>query len=95
MHLLESMPEAEAVIDGRAAQYSVRFDGPVDHRQSWLTVLHDGNVVETLPVLLDSAPEVLFATAPSLAAGRYKLQWSARSAPDGEATAGSINFRVK
>src|ERR1700712_911988 len=95
MRLIASMPAAEAFIDGNAAQYSVRFDGPVDHRQSRLTILHKATVLESLPVLLASGPEVLFATAPRLAAGRYELRWSARSAPDGEVTAGSINFSVK
>jgi methionine-rich copper-binding protein CopC len=92
---VESMPAAEAFVDGRNAQYSVRFDGPVDHRGSRLSILRDGQVVETLPVLLDSAPNVLFASAPQLAPGRYELRWSARSAPDGEVTAGSIAFTVR
>ena len=56
MHVLSSTPEAEAIMQGRNAQYVVRFDGPVYHVQSRLEILHDGHVVQRLDPLLDSAP---------------------------------------
>ena len=34
MHVLNSTPDAQAVMHGRNMQYIVRFDGPVDHAQS-------------------------------------------------------------
>src|SRR5262249_32026856 len=46
MHVVESFPMAGTVIDGRNAQYYVRFDGPVDHRGSRLEITRDGRVVE-------------------------------------------------
>jgi hypothetical protein len=41
----ESYPAAEMIVDGRSAQYVVRFDGPVDHAASrispsWSTARH-------------------------------------------------------
>jgi len=95
MHMVESYPAADAVVDGRNAQYYVRFDGPVDHRGAHLVITRDGRTVETLDALLDSAPEVLFASAPRLPAGGYELHWSARSMPDGETTEGSYRFTVR
>jgi hypothetical protein len=65
MHVLASTPAAEAIVHGRNAQYVVRFDGPVDHAQSRLEILRDGHVVQHLDPLLDSAADVLFASAPA------------------------------
>ncbi len=95
LRMLESTPQAEAYIDGKNAQYAVRFDGPVDHLASRLWIVRDGKVVETLPVFVDAEPDVLFGTAPQLSPGHYELRWSAQSAPDGEVTAGQIGFTVR
>jgi methionine-rich copper-binding protein CopC len=95
MHMVESYPAADAIVDGRNARYFVRFDGPVDHQGAHLVITHDGRTVETLDALLDSAPEVLFASAPRLPAGDYELHWSARSMPDGETTEGSYRFTIR
>lgn len=65
MHVLASTPAAEAIMHGRNAQYDVRYDGPVDHEQSRLEILRDGHVVQHLTPLLDSATDVLFASAPA------------------------------
>ena len=43
-HVMESRPTAEAVMDGRQTEFFIRFDGPVDHAASVLTVLQDGRV---------------------------------------------------
>jgi methionine-rich copper-binding protein CopC len=95
MRVVESMPASDAYIDGRNAQYTVRFDGPVDHDHAHLWIVHNGRVVSRLPVLKDSAPDVLFASAPQLAKGHYQLHWSVGSAPDKEVTKGSLKFTVK
>jgi methionine-rich copper-binding protein CopC len=95
MKVVESLPAADAYVDGRNAQYTVRFDGPVNHDQAHLWIVHNGRVVSRLVVLKNSAPQVLFASAPQLAKGRYQLHWSVGSAPDGEVTKGSLKFTVK
>jgi methionine-rich copper-binding protein CopC len=94
LQMMESSPKAEALVDGRNESYIVRFDGPVDHRSSSLTILRDGRLVRTLHPLLDSAPEVLFASSPRLPAGEYELAWSVKSMSDGDATQGSVHFTV-
>jgi methionine-rich copper-binding protein CopC len=93
-HMMETSPNAESFVDGRNEQYIVRFDGPVDHRASSLSILHGGHVVRTLHPLLNAAPEVLFASGPRLPAGDYALAWSVKSVPDGEPAQGSVHFTV-
>ncbi len=93
--VLEAKPAAEAIIDGRTQEFSVRFDGPVDHLNSRLFITQNGRTVETLTVLRDSAPDVLFATAPVLKSGNYLLNWEAKAVPEGEASNGSLAFSVK
>ena len=95
MHVVTSTPLAEAIMQGRNEQYAVRFDGPVDHSRSRLEILQDGQVVRRLNALLDSAADVLFASAPAPQPGHYVLHWSARSLPDGEVTEGMIPFTVE
>ncbi|MBS0559744.1 MAG: copper resistance protein CopC [Proteobacteria bacterium] len=96
MQVVDSRPHAMEVIDGNHAQFSLRFDGPVDHRQSIIQVLDDkGVAVRTMHPLLDSAPDVLFASGPGLPAGSYQLKYVVRSLPDGDITSGSLPFSVK
>jgi hypothetical protein len=71
MHLLSSYPAPETVIDGRNAQYVVRFDGPVDHHRAQLEIIRDGSVVQELHPRLESEPNVPVASAPALPPGRY------------------------
>jgi methionine-rich copper-binding protein CopC len=94
MRVMNSTPAAEAIVQGDNAQYVVRFDGPVDHAQSRLEIMRDGKLVETLHARLDSAPEVLFASAPALQPGKYTLHWVVRSMPDQDDSDGMIPFSV-
>ncbi len=96
MTMTNSHPRAQEEVDGNNAQYSVRFDGPVDHRQALLSITGaDGKEVKTLHPLLDSAPDVLFASGPRLSAGDYQLHWVVRSIPDGDVSSGFVPFKVK
>ena len=73
---------------------SCASDGPVDHAQSRLEILREGHVVQRLDPLLDSAPDVLFASAPAPEPGRYVFHWIAKSVPDEENSTGMIPFSV-
>jgi methionine-rich copper-binding protein CopC len=95
IHVVTSAPAADVVMHGRNMQYLVRFDGPVDHIHSRLEILRDGQVVERLHPRLDSAPEVLFASAPAPALGRYALHWTVKSMADEEVSEGTIPFSVE
>lgn len=86
LKVLDSAPKAHAVIGPRSSGFYVRFNRPVDHQDSRLAIVRDGRVVEVLHPRLESAPEVLFARAPTLPPGNYGLAWRVGGNPqlDGE-----------
>ena len=45
LNVRDSSPAAEAIVDGRNAQYVVRFDGWVDHGASQMDITENGKVV--------------------------------------------------
>ena len=67
----------------------------MNHYQSRLEILRDGQVLETLRPRLETEPRILAATARPLAPGSYVLRWEARSAFDGSVSQGSIPFTVR
>lgn len=86
LRVLESAPRANAVIGPRSSGFYVRFNRPVDHQDSRLAIMRDGQVVEVLHPRLESSPDVLFARAPTLPPGSYALAWRVGGDPqlDGE-----------
>jgi methionine-rich copper-binding protein CopC len=95
MHVMESRPAAEAVMDGRQTEFFIRFDGPVDHAASVLTVLQDGRVIQVLHPRLNSRPNTLYSGVRRLAPGAYVLHWMTRSMPDRDVSEGEISFSIK
>ena len=95
VRVMASTPAASAVMAGRSSQFLVRFDQPVDHVHSTLAIMRDGKLVERLQPRLESAPDVLFARAPTLPAGDYNLHWSVRTMAGVDAIEGDIPFTVK
>ena len=95
MSMVESRPAGGAVVTGNSTELFVRFDAPVDHRQSALLLLRGGQVVQTLRPRLDSSPDVLFARAVGLTPGDYDIRWVVRSLADGAVEEGLIPFTVK
>jgi methionine-rich copper-binding protein CopC len=94
LHTRDSFPAAEEILDGRNAQYIVRFDGCVDHGASQMDITENGKIVEPLVPTRDSEPDVLAASASALPPGRYQLHWHAISVPDGDFSNGFIPFTV-
>ena len=94
LHVKDSAPAAEAILDGRNAQYVIRLDGWVDHGTSQMDITENGKIVELLVPTRDSEPDVLAASAAALPPGRYQLHWHAKSVPDGDFSDGSIPFTV-
>ncbi len=93
--VMQSVPAASAVINGRSSEFFIRFDRPVDHVRSTLAITRDGKLVESLHPRLESSPEVLFARAPTLPAGSYKLHWAVHTlAGDTDMVQGDIPFSV-
>ena len=94
LRVRNSLPAAEAIVDGSNAQYLIRFDGWIDHAASRIDVTQEGKTVETLVPNAESEPDLLLASAPRLPPGRYQLHWSAKSVPDGDFSEGFIVFTV-
>jgi hypothetical protein len=64
------------VIGDRGTELLLRFNRPISHTQSWLTLLRDGRIIETMHFRLESAPNVLFARIRTPAPGDYVVRWS-------------------
>jgi methionine-rich copper-binding protein CopC len=95
VRVMQSTPAASAVVAGHSSEYFVRFDRPVDHVHSTLAIMRDGTLVERLTPRLESAPEVLFARAPTLPPGSYMLHWAVRTMEKVDVIQGDIPFTVK
>ncbi len=94
LKVIDTWPAANAVIDSRSDGFVVRFDRPIDHVFSTIFVKRGDQTVETLKARLDSAPEVLFARAPSLAPGAYTLHWVVKTVADQKIEQGDIPFTI-
>lgn len=93
--VLDSAPKAKAVIGEPSSEFFVRFDRPIDHIHSRLSIWRDGQLVEHLQPRLESSPDVLFARAPTLPPGEYMLHWAVRTMQDVKVIEGNIPFTVK
>lgn len=94
VRVLESTPAANAHIGRKSSAFFVRFDRPVDHRKSTLVIKQGDKVIERLHPRLESAPEVLFAAAPTLPPGDYSLHWAVITLQGTKAIEGDIPFKV-
>lgn len=94
VRVLESTPAADAHIGRKSSAFFVRFDRPVDHRKSTLVIKQGDKVIERLHPRLESAPEVLFAAAPTLPPGDYTLHWAVITLQGTKAMEGDIPFKV-
>ena len=95
VQVMDSAPKAQAVIGEPGSSFFVRFDRPIDHIHSNLSIWRDGKLVEYLQPRLQSSPDVLFARAPTLPPGEYLLRWTVRTMDGVKVIQGDIPFTVK
>jgi len=93
MSLMQQTPQINEIMDGSAVAFALRFDRPIDHKRSSLTLLGGGGS-KALRVRLDAQPNTLYSALGRLAPGAYELRWRAR-ANDGEMLAGGFPFTVR
>ena len=62
-------------IGERGTELLLRFDRPISHVRSSISLVHNGQIVETIYFRLESAPNVLFARIQTPAPGRYIARW--------------------
>lgn len=92
--VVDSTPKAQAVIGEPSSEFFVRFDRPIDHIHSQLAIFSGDRLVERLVPRMESAPEVLFARAPTLPPGSYILRWNIRTMADVKVISGDIPFTI-
>jgi methionine-rich copper-binding protein CopC len=92
MSALDSFPVVNQVMDRSATSFAIRFDGPIDHARSRLTLVTPLGV-RALRARLNSRPNTLFSAVGALAPGNYQLQWEVM-AMNGTISRGSIPFSV-
>ena len=95
VQVMDSAPKAQAVIGEPGSSFFVRFDRPIDHIHSNLSIWRDGRRVEQLQPRLQSSPDVLFARAPTLPPGEYLLRWTVRTMDGVKVIQGDIPFSIK
>ena len=95
VQVMDSQPKAQAVIGEPGSSFFVRFDRPIDHIHSSLSIWRDSKLVEQLRPRLQSEPNVLFARAPTLQAGEYLLRWTVRTMEGVAVIQGDIPFTIK
>ena len=92
MSVVGSFPMVNQIMTGTATSFAIRFDGPIDHVGSHLTLVTPRGT-RSLRARLDSQPNTLFSAVGALPSGSYELRWEAR-ALDGEVSRGMIPFKV-
>jgi methionine-rich copper-binding protein CopC len=95
LQVMDSAPKAKAVIGEPGSSFYVRFDRPIDHIHSNLSILRGGQLVEKLRPRLQTEPNVLFARAPTLPPGEYMLRWTVRTMQGVQVIQGDIPFTIK
>jgi len=93
--LVQSSPEANAIVAGPNVTLALIFNSKVDQARSSLVVEASDHLNSRVAVKVDpSAPQKLTGKIAGLAAGAYKLHWQVL-AVDGHITRGELPFRVK
>jgi hypothetical protein len=81
-------------IDERGTELMLRFDRPISHARSWLSLVHDGRIIETIHFRLETAPNVLFARIRTPAPGNYIVRWTVCPEGSDDRYEGELPFTV-
>ena len=92
--LLESSPAANATIDAAPSELRLRFNNRIEKRLSRLKLVDERGTARDLPVAEDGGADRLTAPVPSIAPGRYRVEWQVLST-DGHVVTGRYSFTVK
>jgi hypothetical protein len=81
-------------IGERGTDLVLRFNRPISHVRSWLSLVRGGQVIETVHFRLETAPNVLFARIRTPAPGSYIARWTICPEGSDERYEGEIPFTV-
>jgi len=88
--LVASAPAAGANVSAGEFAFHLQFNGPIDHQQSRLTLMHPDGSAEYLVIARAGPPQELNSLA-RLTDGAYVLRWDVLPI-GGPATSGSLRF---
>jgi methionine-rich copper-binding protein CopC len=88
--LVSSVPAAGAKVSAGEFTFHLRFNSPIDHERSRLTLMHPDGSAEYLVIAMAGPPQDLNALA-RLTEGAYVLRWDVLPI-GGPATSGSLRF---
>jgi methionine-rich copper-binding protein CopC len=92
--IVDSAPAVDATVAPGGLDIRLHYNSRIDHQRSRLTLIDADGKSHPIPIVPDSAADVLAAQAADLAPGRYRLRWQVL-AVDGHLTRGDIPFSVK
>ena len=81
-------------INEHATELLVRFDRPISHNLSLLSLVRDGKIVANPHPRLEAAPNVLFARIPTPATGNYIVRWTVCPEGTNDRHDGEFSFTV-
>jgi methionine-rich copper-binding protein CopC len=91
--IIDSTPAVDATVAGDS-DVNLHFNSRIDHQRSRLTLIAPDGSSSSLPIMPNSAPDIVAAKLTGLAPGQYRLRWQVL-AIDGHLTRGDIRFSVK
>lgn len=81
-------------IGERGTELLLRFDRPINHVASRLSLVRNGQIIETMHFRLEAAPNVLFARIQTPAPGNYIVRWTVCPATGNDRYEGELPFTV-
>ena len=91
--IVDSKPKSGETVTERDLIVRLRFNSRIDHKRSRLILVGADRKELTIPLLDDTAPEIVSGRATLAASGAYRMRWQVL-AIDGHITRGDIPFRV-
>jgi methionine-rich copper-binding protein CopC len=91
--LLEASPAANAAVDAAPAELRLRFNNRIEKRLSRIRLVDERGGTREAVVSEDGAADRLVARVPTLAPGRYRVEWQVLST-DGHVVTGRYHFTV-
>lgn len=90
--LIASVPAAGTTVS-TAPAVALRFNNRVEKKLSRIRLVSAGGDAQILPLRTDGAVDTLEAPLPSLASGRYRVEWRVLST-DGHVVSGAFAFTL-
>jgi len=92
--LLSASPDLNAVVRGPHVPIRLRFNSPIDLKNSSLSLAGPDGEQRALALSSQTSPDVLVSDVRGLAPGSYVLHWEALGAND-RITRGEVQFHVR